>query len=151
MCKIPHSKPFFLNNYYYFIIYSGKFHWEKASFLQVSPDQWSHLHSYSTHSELLVSRYNHTLIYCTVRAATGAIGVKGLVQGHLSGSKEGGASTAVSLSPPRFILPVPGLNLSNLYATDTRLLMLLLSEHLKLRKTKKSDSSIFTTDATIQI
>ena len=87
----------------------------------------SHSH---THSYLEADQYNHSLICWPLISSTGAAGVKGLAQGHLSGGNEGGGSAAVSHSSPRFILPVPGIEpttlrsqarFSNLLATTAQL------------------------------
>lgn len=61
---------------------------------------WSHY----TQIHLQAGHYDHSLIFQPLNSSTGAVGVKGLAQGHLSGCNEEGASAAFLLSPARFIL-----------------------------------------------
>lgn len=54
------------------------------------------------HSYLEAAQYNHSLTLLPLSSSTGVVEVKGLAQGHFSDGNEGGTSTDLSLSPPRF-------------------------------------------------
>ena len=94
---LAETKLTFFILFYLTFIYPGKSIENNFSFATTT----CHIHTVP-HSYLEAAQYNHSLICWPLSSSTGAVGVKGLAQGHLSGGNEGGTSAVLSLSPPRF-------------------------------------------------